>query len=65
NNVINGRADAIYLVVNDMGLYTFTSSLNSSTGATSCIEHFYGRMYDTSHGAVGFAKTTYTCVDIS
>ncbi|KAF8416367.1 hypothetical protein L210DRAFT_3582978, partial [Boletus edulis BED1] len=61
NSLINGTSDGIYLVVSDLGPFNFTG-VNFITGYTF-LERFYS-VYDTTHGAVGFAKTQYTYADV-
>ncbi|KAF8433759.1 aspartic peptidase domain-containing protein [Boletus edulis BED1] len=57
NSLINGTSDGIYLVVSDLGPFNFTG-VNFITGYTFLV-------YDTTHGAVGFAKTQYTYADVN
>ncbi|KAF8433755.1 aspartic proteinase [Boletus edulis BED1] len=62
NSLINGTSDGIYLVVSDIGPLNFTG-VNFINGYTF-LERFYS-VYDTTHGAVGFAKTQYTYADVN
>ncbi|KAF8122471.1 acid protease [Boletus edulis] len=62
NSLINGTSDGIYLVVSDLGPFNFTG-VDFINGYTF-LERFYS-VYDTTHGAVGFAKTQYTYADVN
>jgi hypothetical protein len=57
NTMIGGRADYIYLVVNDIG--TVSGQGFDFVNGYTFLERFYS-VYDTGNSRVGFATTPFT-----